>query len=370
MMRIYLEEILEYYDGILLFIGKDIFGSKYLCSLYEDESSQEEFYLAIRISKSRISELIDHQMDLKSALLNPEYSGEYFKLDWDGSEYYTCTRFGDEFVPTENMLPETGYFCDSNSMTNELSNVLSDLRRPVFTIGVNDKYGSHSVDTNVAGEILQTITSMYNAVKKQYGAEIEVVSTQAASFNFVLATKEDINLFSNIPTDTKMSFERMAHLLSLLSSRDLSREEVQPKEYNSLVKLAKVYANNNLSLKFSYITSPDDRFSNKSYISSSDIIDFYSMTENKNESIADPPLSAIGCFQKCDNKNGTWTFVLEDGSEIKGKSEKDSFSGVVISDKKYLITYQVAQERDGLGNVTKNNRLIRFEPTEQADKLT
>lgn len=119
MIKLYLYEILDYYDGIQLFVGKDRFGSKYICILYEDEGDLQEYYLSVRISDERLAELFDHKVDLRTVLLQPEIDHEYFKIDWDGPEYFTAERFPEGFFPSENMLPEEGYMC--SRMGNDFS---------------------------------------------------------------------------------------------------------------------------------------------------------------------------------------------------------------------------------------------------------
>lgn len=363
MTRIFLEQILEYYDGIQLFVGKDIFGSRYLCSLYYDEHLAEEFYLSIRVSDRRLAELFNHELDLRKALLEPELPGEYFKIDWKGSEFYEATAFEDGFRPSEIMLPEEGYCCESTSMTNELADALIASSRPVFAIGANDNKGSHSMSTKVASQLLESISSMFNASKKTYREELEVIDTQRASFNFILATKEQADMFHNIPPKTEEAFERIGHLFSLLETQDLSNEKLTDKEYNALIKLANTYADNNLSLKYSYIISPDDAYTTKTYIKNSDIVKFRDKSISVEHTEVSETLTAKGYFQKCDNKKGDWTFVTTEGEVRTGKSEKDALSGIVIAEQEYTITFQTTTEVSGVNREKVTAQLLSFEPT-------
>lgn len=364
MIKLYLYEILEYYDGILLFVGKDRFGSKYICSLYEDEEEAQEYYLSIRISDERLTELFDHKVDLRTVLLHPEIDHEYFKIDWDGPEYFKAERFPEGFSPSENMLPEEGYMCQSQSMVNELSGYMNEWKSPVFTIGANDSSGSHTISTSVASKLLKDFASLYGAVRGEYHTDLEVVSTQAASFNFVLSVKDEfLPLFDRISLETEASLNRIEYLFSLMEHGDLSGEEIKKRECKALVNIAKTYSENNLSLKFGFIVSSSDTFVKKSYINSTDISNFVSRIESSQEVDDFIVKEAIGTFEKCDNNTGDWIFVTNSNEKISGKSERSALSGIVISVEQYSIKYKVTNTTNtSTGQEKKMNLLIGHEP--------
>ena len=367
MIKLYSYEILEYYDGILLFVGKDRFGSKYICSLYEDEEEAQEYYLSIRISDERLTELFDHKVDLRTVLLHPEIDHEYFKIDWDGPVYFKAERFHEGFSPSENMLPEEGYMCQSQSMVNELSGYMNEWKSPVFTIGANDSSGSHTISTSVASKLLKDIASLYGAVRGEYHTDLEVVSTQAASFNFVLSVKDEfLPLLDRISLETEASLNRIEYLFSLMEHGDLSGEEIKKRECDALVSLAKTYSENNLSLKFGFIVSSSDTFVKKSYINSTDISNFVSRIESSQEVDDFIVKEAIGTFEKCDNNTGDWIFVTNSNEKISGKSERSALSGIVISVEQYSIKYKVTNTTNtSTGQEKKTNLLIGHEPIEK-----
>ena len=252
-------------------------------------------------------------------------------------------------------------------MVNELSGYMNERKSPVFTIGANDSSGSHTISASVASKLLKDFTTLYGATRSEYHTNIEVVSTQAASFNFVLSVKEELlPLFDRISPETEASLNRIEHLFSLMEHGDLSGEEIKKREYDALVSIAKTYSENNLSLKFGYITSSSDTFVKKSYINSTDISNFVSRIESSQEIDEHTDQEAIGTFEKCDNNTGDWIFVTNSNERISGKSERSALSGIVISEEQYSISYKVTSSTNSsTGQEKKTNHLIDHKPLEK-----
>ena len=257
--------------------------------------------------------------------------------------------------------------CQSQSMVNELSGYMNEWKSPVFTIGANDSSGSHTISTSVASKLLKDIASLYGAVRGEYHTDLEVVSTQAASFNFVLSVKDEfLPLLDRISLETEASLNRIEYLFSLMEHGDLSGEEIKKRECDALVSIAKTYSENNLSLKFGFIVSSSDTFVKKSYINSTDISNFVSRIESSQEVDDFIVKEAIGTFEKCDNNTGDWIFVTNSNEKISGKSERSALSGIVISVEQYSIKYKVTNTTNtSTGQEKKTNLLIGHEPIEK-----
>ena len=100
-----MDMVLDYCDGAQLFVGRDSFGTSYLCLLFSDEPAAK--YTAIRISKKRIDSFLAGTLDLREIFLNPETPQEYYDVLTESGSL-VLERSSLKSLPEER-LPEAGY---------------------------------------------------------------------------------------------------------------------------------------------------------------------------------------------------------------------------------------------------------------------
>ena len=100
MTSITLTEVLDYYDGVLVFTGTDHEGSIYLGAV---ASGPEEpvYYVVVPVTEEQLSNLRDGTADLRSALLTP---GSWYLTDPDDNSEIDHT-----LTPQSGNLDETPY---------------------------------------------------------------------------------------------------------------------------------------------------------------------------------------------------------------------------------------------------------------------
>ena len=100
-----IETLLEFYDIPQLFIGKDKADTRFICICYDDVGMYK--YLAIKASFNKLNQFMAGEIDLRTLLLTPELTNEYFTVTFQHDEYEISPLHGDI---EENMLPAEGYF--------------------------------------------------------------------------------------------------------------------------------------------------------------------------------------------------------------------------------------------------------------------
>lgn len=341
MMRIpiSIDTVLEYYDGIQLFIGLDSFGASYICLLVFDDEVGYERYLGVRISKKRINDLKHNVISLRSVYTQPEEDGCYFFLDCDENNEILAQHAKDGFKLLEEMLPEDGYVCHFPGVDDLIIQEQKRLSLPVFTIGVDDAKGTHSAPTDVTINLLQGASSLYDAVtKKTKNNKTYFIGSSAASINLHIAieTGQTNNIFGQVPPETEAAFIRIKKLLR----NEVPVGRMSKKEYDAVKKIYSTVYEEGLALKYNFKVSEYDHTDNSVYIPSEDLRNYYNELSATEEVISCEYEDLIGAFVSCSIKNGKWQVELLDGKIVKGQQPEDNriiLEGVVISDASYSL---------------------------------
>lgn len=108
------EKIIEYVDVPQVFLARDMFDTRYLCLLYDDEPTCK--YTAVRISAEQYELFLRKQYDLRTLFVNPERPGEYFDVEYADNNYI-CSHYNGDQLP-EDRLPESGFYYDDADTEN------------------------------------------------------------------------------------------------------------------------------------------------------------------------------------------------------------------------------------------------------------
>lgn len=105
-VTVMIETVMFYTDAPELVLGRDEFGTAYLCLLVSLDAAGHH-YLAIKISSSRLMELRSGRMDLRHALVTPERA-DYFSGHIQPGERVAITLEPLQDVPPE-WFPQEGF---------------------------------------------------------------------------------------------------------------------------------------------------------------------------------------------------------------------------------------------------------------------
>ncbi len=114
MRQLTLTSTLEFYDVPQIFTATDATGTRYLCTLY-DNDADGYCYLGVQISEPRLMAFIGGQLDLRDAYMHPEVDNALYDVRAE-KEMLTATTITEL---TEDMLPEAGYFFDSSDLIED-----------------------------------------------------------------------------------------------------------------------------------------------------------------------------------------------------------------------------------------------------------
>lgn len=347
MIPITIDTVLDYYDGVQLFIGSDRFGASYICVLVFDAELGYERYLGVRVSKERINELRHNTKSLRFAFTHPE-DGDYYFLDCEDGSTILAERARPGFMPPDEMLPAEAYRCYFPSNDDLILSEQKRIKAPVFTIGVDDAAGTHRAPTDVASILLGASESLYDAVTRNTQNKLYLVGASAASLNLHISVGRDIDMFGRVPAETEAALRRMKELLE----NNVPVDEMRTKEYNAVKKIYSALCDEGLALKYNFKVSEEDNEDNSVYISAEKLREHYNDLEETEETISVESVELIGSFVSCNIKTGRWEIALDDGKSVKGyqKDNKSILEGVVISDTTYDLNCKRETRRTKLGN--------------------
>lgn len=346
-MPITIDTVLDYYDGVQLFIGSDRFGASYICVLVFDAELGYERYLGVRVSKERINELKHNTKSLQFAFTHPE-DGDYYFMDCEEGNKILAERAPSDFLPTDEMLPDEAYRCHFPNNDDLIVSEQKRMKAPVFTIGVDDAVGTHRAPTDVASILLGASESLYNAVARNRQNKLYLIGASAASLNLHISVGKDIDMFGQVPAETEAALRRMKELLE----NNVPMDEMLTNEYNAVKKIYSALCEEGLALKYNFKISEDDNRDNSVYIPAEKLKEYYNELEETEEIISAELVELRGSFVSCNIKTGCWEIALDDGKSVKGcqKDNKSILEGVVISDITYDLNCKKETRRTKLGN--------------------
>lgn len=108
---------LEFYDVPQILTATDATGTNYLCTLF-NQADVGYKYLGVQISEPRLMAFIGGQLDLREAYLHPEVENGLYLVEAKQESLIATTILQPEDI-TEEMLPETGYFYDSDDLADD-----------------------------------------------------------------------------------------------------------------------------------------------------------------------------------------------------------------------------------------------------------
>lgn len=128
MRRLTLTATLEFYDVPQIFTATDATGTRYLCTLYSQQTDGYR-YLGVQLSEPRLMAFIGGQLDLRDAYQHPEVENALYMVN-AVDECLDATPVLAVDV-NEDMLPESGYFFDAADLITD-----SDLQADTYQLEV------------------------------------------------------------------------------------------------------------------------------------------------------------------------------------------------------------------------------------------
>lgn len=109
---------LEFYDVPQILAAADATGTNYLCTLFKQAEGCYQ-YIGVQISEPRLMAFIGGQLDLRDAYIHPEVENAIYLVEAKEEKLTATTNLLSEDI-TEDMLPEAGYFFDSEDLADDV----------------------------------------------------------------------------------------------------------------------------------------------------------------------------------------------------------------------------------------------------------
>lgn len=164
------QELLLYYDGIQLFLGRDQLDTIYICVL-EEYSNDGDLYLCIPISHARLNSFYNEDIDLRSIYSQPEID-EFFTVRFDDpsrNSFKLCPINKHE-IPDE-WLPESGFYFSKDSETDhkeeEIVSKSQQKNRAIIYLSLNPPEARSEPKIN-ANNLAEALNLYQTLVKRAY----------------------------------------------------------------------------------------------------------------------------------------------------------------------------------------------------------
>lgn len=338
-MRLRLTEILDFYDVPQLFVALDSIGTSYLCLVYDYDAEGRSLCLGANISKGRLNDLVTGHLDLRQIYLEPEQA--WFDVVDDGIIIEASLR---TVAPTEEMLPEEGYYLDFAKRENrDMLLATQEERKTVIRIAFNYETNNHTVPTDVLANTVHNfqgiLTHAFLKVAKEKNAEkarLLVRAPIAASFDLELVANEETDLFGG----SKVA-DTLNRLSPLFSNEDeavancLATFKTTQTNYRNLMK---GLSEENFSFKCKWVQGTVDGEVGECPVSKERVQSLYNLASSL-QLLDEIDVVLEGSFFMANVRNGRWG--LSPAGQKKPKygmcPEIDKLDGITMKSQLYRV---------------------------------
>lgn len=339
-MRLKLSEILDYYDVPQIFVANDAVGTQYLCLVHDYDEKGRSLCLAANISKNRLNDVVTGHIDLRNVYLEPE---QWLYDVIENGDHIEATLRVEE--PTEDMLPEEGYYMDFAQRENhDMVMTSQEVGHTVIRLGFNYETSNHTLPWDVLTSTLHDfqaiLSNVYRRViqsKNAGPAQMSVRAALAASFDLELEANEPVDLFGS---------SKVADTLDLLSPLFGSDDEAVANclstfknTQRSYKNLLKTLSERNFSFKCKWVQDSIGGKVKEFPVTKERIQSLYSLASNL-ILLEERQVSFEGSFFMANLRSGRWGMNLLDGGKRKYGVclGIDKLHGVVLHDQTYKVT--------------------------------
>ena len=339
-MKLILSEILDYYDAPQIFIALDAVGTQYLCLVHDFDEEGRSSCIAANISKERLNDVVTGHVDLRQVFLEPEQW--LYDVIENGNQIDATLRTD---APTEDMLPEEGYYLDFAQRENhDMVRISQEVGRTVIRLAFNYETTNHTLPAGVLTGTLHDfqaiVSNGYRRVvqsKNAAPAQLSVRATLAASFDLELVASDPVDLFGS---------SKVADTLDLLSplfgnddeavANCLSTFKNAQRSYRNFLK---TLADKNISFKCKWVQKSLGGEVKEFPISKERIQSLYSFASNL-KIMDERQVMFEGTFFMANLRSGRWGLNLQDDGKRKYGVclGIDKLNGVVLHDQVYKVT--------------------------------
>lgn len=352
MRQISIKRILEYYDGVQVFVGGDQLLVPYICVLVESTASTDK-YLCVPASAQRLATLLRGEVDLRQFVIDSE-TREYYVADAaDGQLNSIELQQIDRANVPEAWLPDSGLTFDSTvSECQALIDEVITKGITVFQWRLNPPEAES--EPKIYAEKLSRATSIIQRLLRHAMKKVKRSSTEIARNLIDIDTDSRLEVYAFSPGSFTLhlqpaaqpdlfGYSKMEEALRVLDTIVAYSGDPQTtvSELSSIgIHFATAYrdlcqfikdAETDIGYRWA---SPDDLIVSTRAITRAQAGPLYDAIIERRDLSADE-VELIGRLSKVDKNRGTWRLKRQDDDhEFSGQSEVD-LSGLVIETEVY-----------------------------------
>ena len=322
-------EVLDYYDGIEIFAGRDSIGGHYI-ALIVDSMPRYDRYLVAGVAPERLRQFRTGAVDLRALLLEAP-DGEWYITNADVAYGEPLTLQPQDGPIPEKFLPEAGFTLDDGP-TDDLAVQEARARGNVvfeFSVRPPETAGGHRIRAATLGSLL---AQMQNLVRHAYhSARSElprqerrrpdaddgsllnvVVPAMPGSFRVVLEAAAPPDMFAS--NDLALALSRLDAVFQSAKNPGSAPELLKPYRGHltgAYVKLLRFLADNQTGLDYSWADniSNSAKYGGVSEAAARELAELLS----GNVSLTEAEVDLVGEFRRMNLDTDGWGLSTDEG---------------------------------------------------------
>lgn len=351
-----LTKVLEYYDGPILFEGRDPIGGHYI-GVAVDSEGPGDLYAIIGVEPERLRWFRNGSLDLLALMTEREDKTWYTGTQRaDSADVFEITEQTRPLAETD-YLPEPGFFLHDTPTESEVVVAAREYNHLVMEVSVEPPEASseHRIQADTLSKLLGHVqmivkhalnrsvrelsSKLKNGLDLKDAHMLDVLVHAPGSFKVILGvSKEPQDLFhhSEITRGLALVDELFSKVADPSKDVDIARK-YKGHLAGSYLRLMKFLEEKDTGLKYSWAEPGDDV--PKSYSISRGQVKPLIDELSKVLSLGTETVVLTGVVEKVDAKAGTWRMITEDGP-VNGKRREGGpgLGGVIIKDQRYRFT--------------------------------
>lgn len=339
---------LVYYDVPQIFIAEDAVGIRYLCLHYDVNENGDLKYFSIQVSKERLNDFLKGHIDLLSMYRNVEQDDSFYIVTiYD--DVISAELYNKDILP--EMLPEEGfYYDDTFEDDEEMIEQAIKKNKPIIRLAFETQENYHDIDSRCLSAALVSFQSLVDSCYKKLNKNVDIRDSQlrvstfkAASFDVELFANESLDMFGQ--SKLSVTLDEMNKLFSddddevVRTLRSL--KGFAANNYGKFINVLLAY---DVSVNYKWVFSSSASEVHKRKVSSARLKSLQDIV-NANSDLGTETHTYEGIFKAASVDNGKWTFVPDEGKEIKGDSvDTNILNGITLTNIHYKIICEASQQ--------------------------
>ncbi len=333
MKSIFPTAILDYYDGVLIFAGRDQIGGHYVGSIIDTVDGIDQ-YLVTGANPERLRQFRVGLVDLRSLLLEAP-GGEWFLTSGKG-EPGDPLILQPQYEPldTTDFLPEPNFFLEDGPIDDLALQRARERGNVVFEFSVDPPEASdeHRIRAETLAQVLIYIQSVvrwaYRNAIKDLSSQIRrrigtidghlmdvVVPAAAGSYRVILEGSKSPDLFGwGELVRALQKLDAVFATANNLQTVRISLQEHRGHLARSYINLIKFLADKNTGLNYSWADgmSVSSHRGGVSGATAKSLANIFSETDN----LAVENTTLVGEFERVNRSTGSWGLMTVEGVKV------------------------------------------------------